>query len=265
VRPVQALPLLKVLWGTFAYPSIFGVPWFRAINLPLLALIGIMLLWNLTDESTGVAQAGILYAGYLAATSWLAVRTHRLVLLGPAGSEPRNPLRETRLVGIYLASLAGLWLIWLGLTSLLSITAGTGILFLTHSPYSTAGESPPVFNPQVQRAIDYAGKLAALPASYVVARLTPMLPAISLERAWNPRAAWEMSRGNGWRIALVVLGLPYAFTVALETLSHSNAGGLEIAALAIVFAIVASLEIIGMSLVYRELERPEPPPTPPPV
>ena len=95
MRPVQALPLLKVLWGTFAFPSMFRGPWFRAVNLPLLVLIGIMLLWNLTDESTGILQAGLLYAGYLAATSWLAVRTHRLVLLGPAGSEARNPLHET--------------------------------------------------------------------------------------------------------------------------------------------------------------------------
>jgi hypothetical protein len=261
---VQPLPLLKIIWGMFAFPWMFRGPWFRAVNLPLLALIGVTLLWNLTDDTTGDRQAGLLYAGYLAATSWLAVRSHRLVLLGPAEGGPRNAVHEVRLVGIYLATLAGLWLIWLALSSLLGISAAAGILLLTHSPYSPAGEAPPVFDPRIQRAIDYAGLLAALPASYVVARLTPMLPAIALEHAWHPRAAWEMSRGNGWRVALVVLGLPYAFAVALETASRDGASGLEIALFAIALAFLASLEIIATSLAYRELRTREPPPTPPP-
>jgi hypothetical protein len=264
MSPARRLPLVKVIWGTFALPWMYREAWFRAIRLPLLALGAVSLLWDVFDSTTSPVELAVWYTGYLAATSWLAVRCHRLVLMDPVVLATSSPAGAMRAVGIYLATVALLWVIWLVITALLAAIVVSAWLMFKSGGVAPAGSPPPAFDPAIQAGIAPLTMLSALPGAWLVARLSPLLPAIALEQRWRLRDAWELSAGNGWRLAIVVIALPYGFTLLGNLLARDGASTFESAALALALAILTSLEIIALSLSYRELERSEPPPTDPP-
>lgn len=257
---MKKLPLAKVIWGTFAFPWMNRAECFRALNVPLLALIGVTLLWNSTALIDNVPLVGVAYAAYLAATSWLAVHCHRLVLAGDTAS-PAGHRDALRTVGLYLIAMALIWLLWSILTSLIALPSVFALMAWHnggfHTPVS-ASQPPPTFDAAVQAQIDWVGYLANIPAAWVVARLMPMLPAIALGRDWRPRTAWELSRGNGWRLVIATLLIPHILTLLLGLLSREGAGAVEVAALAVLLAVLVSLEIVALSLSYRELTAVEP-------
>jgi hypothetical protein len=262
---VRQLPLAKVIWGTFAFPWMYRAGWFRAINVPLLALIGVTLLWNSTALIDNVPLEAIAYAAYLAATSWLAVHTHRFVLAGDVAS-PGESGGALRTVGLYLIAMALVWLLWTLLTSLIALPAVLALMTWHNGGFYTpvsAAQPPPTFDAAIQAQIDWVGYLANIPAAWVVARLLPMLPAIALGRDWRPRTAWQLSRGNGWRLAIATLLIPHLFTLLLGLLSREGAGAFEIAGLAVLLAVLVSLEVVALSLSYRELTAPDPSPRAP--
>jgi len=254
----RKFPLIKVIWGTFAFPWMHRVECFRALNIPFLVLIGVTLLWNSSALVGSAALGGVVYAVYLAALSWLAVHCHRLVLSGDTGL-PANRGEALRTIGLYLVAMALIWLLWAILTSLLTLPS-VYALMVWHGGgfYREVGEPAPEFNPDVQLQIDWIGYLANIPAMWVVARFLPMLPAIALGRDWRPRTAWELSRGNGWRLAVATLVLPHILGQLLGLLSREGAGAFETAALVVILALLTLLEIVALSLSYRELTALEP-------
>ena len=157
--------------------------------------------------------------------------------------------------------MAGMWIAGVFLILMLASI----VIAIFGSRYVPAGTSPPPFDPDVQTAIDRASQAATVVALYFAARLCPLLPAIALEERWDLRAAWQRSRGNGWRLFAVVFLLPWAFNFAMDLFVSANPGGLRIAVLVIVSTVLTALGVVSLSLSYRELaEPPAPPPTAPP-
>ena len=125
------------MWGTFAFPWMYRAEFFRAIGIPLAALIAATLLWQ-TGEY-GVVPGfprGVSYALYLLAFSWLAVRCHRLVLLGPDAAAP--PASASKSIAAYVATMAGMWVVGVFLI-LLTVSI---VLLIFGTRYVPAGSAP---------------------------------------------------------------------------------------------------------------------------
>lgn len=53
--------------------------------------------------------------------------------------------------------------------------------------------------------------LASIPFAYVVGRVSLLLPATAIDLHPSFSSAWDLSEGNGWRVAMLVGGIPLAF------------------------------------------------------
>lgn len=262
------LPVVKILWGMFAFPALYPASFFRATAWPLLGLIGITLVWASGGISADdrFTYLGVFVANY-AVFAWLAVRTHRLVLAGTEGvAQERSdvvPVSFRYLAALvagtalkYVCMLAIVAIVML-LTFLISLPAQMG-----QAVASAVPPTPPPPDPTVQHLLDYGAMLLPVPALYLLARWSPMLPAIALGHDWAPRTAWRQTRGNGWRLVLVVFLIPWALSAAVDWAYRNTEGAMIIGIISIVRAVFLALGVIALSLSYRELTAtPAPPPT----
>jgi hypothetical protein len=252
------LPVGKILWGMFAFPVLYPGAFLAAAGLPLLGLIAVSLTWaSGAISSDQRAALWIVLVINFVLFAWLAVRCHRMVLV-------ENGTADAPIVGLVFRYLAAL-------------TTGTVLknifllvmmmVFLTIVANSrTAGEPvAPTADPAVQRMIDYGRYVLQIPALYLLARCSTLLPAIALGSDWNPGAAWRQTRGNGWRLVLVVFFLPWVFTAAVDWAYEVTWTTWIVGILAALRSVLLALGVIALSLSYRELPPwPAPPPTPPP-
>ena len=61
--------------------------------------------------------------------------------------------------------------------------------------------------------------LGLIPFGYLIGRLSLLLPAIAVDVQASLRSAWSQSKGNGWRVALLVGWIPSLFLLLEKTLS----------------------------------------------
>jgi hypothetical protein len=74
-----------------------------------------------------------------------------------------------------------------------------------------------------------------------------------------------MSRGNAWKIAIVVGALPWVLNLVIDALWREDATTFEVASLGILTGVFGIISIVALSLTYFELTRESAlPPTHPP-
>lgn len=64
--------------------------------------------------------------------------------------------------------------------------------------------------------------LAVLPAAYIFARLCLSLPAAAVADPLNLDGAWDISQGNGWRLAIVVVLVPSIVPALLQLIPKAS-------------------------------------------
>jgi hypothetical protein len=203
------------------------------------------------------------YCAYAASISWLAVRTHRCMLLGPESARTPTVARGRDAVTKYLGVAVAGVITYVALVLLVALVV-MNLLFLEYVP-AAAVPPPREPGPEMQQMIDRVMFAVSLVPAYLVARLVLVLPAIALEQKLDPRAAWGWSRRNGWRLVLAIFLLPKVLNSAIQWLLDASGHVAILGAVAVLNAIVLSLEIIVLSLSYRELAAaPATPPTPRP-
>jgi hypothetical protein len=217
--------LARVLWA----PVLIGL---------MLSAIGAALA---RPDGPGTSSV-LLLAPLLFVTAILAVRSHRVFLLGSqsvAGFAPLSwSVNETR----FLLATLSLGLAFLGLMLLAGMLLG----FFGMRPGGT---------------LNAGTMLIALPAMYPVARLLPALPAIAigeetgLSTAW--RKAWAATQGNGARVLAVCLLTPLAIRVLLEGFAASPVPGAD-AVSTLLGWLVMPAEVALLSLTYQALGRQQP-------
>lgn len=172
-------------------------------------------------------------ASYAAALT-LAVACHRMYILGEE-SMAGSPFiwwtsRETRFLG---------WGIALGFIAVVVSVPAVLIVSVFVSPEAMTPTNPAVF-------------LLLLPAVYVVSRLSLVLPATATDGRPSLGWAWDLSKGNGVQLLLVVGIVPFVLQIAFGSLPIVDSVVYDIF-LALVWIYVIAFEVAALSLSYKAL------------
>jgi hypothetical protein len=223
------------------------IPWQRrsafagTLAIPLALLAGLSLAWYFSAELVRRVEGWwlfFLHCGLFALFFTLfAVTCHRLVLLQPGWRGgipvPRWSWREARffywVVTLWIAYLV-VW--WLGL-----LVAG--------NVWPRDGNMRGWFD-----LIQFA---ASVPALYVVARLSLVFPATAIDRPAGLKWAWRTSRGNGWRLVVVVAVMPWLVSHLVGLLYREVPTAAEVVLLTVLGTALFAVEIAALSVAYREL------------
>ena len=181
--------------------------------------------------------------GYAAFFALFAVTCHRLVLLDAAAVARRAEPRWTWREGLFLWWLIGAWLTYLVVWMAASLLLGTVLANATRLVTDT------------QAGLDWITRFAAIPSIYAVARMSLAFPAVAIDRRPTLRWAWELTRGNGWRLFVVVGVLPWALSQLVGFAYRSDATPVETLVLSIVGTTLFAVEVAALSLAYRELTK----------
>ena len=247
------LSVFRIVAGSFEYPWRHRAAFARAQAIPALAMIACTLVWDIAARSGSTVLAWMLYGAYVAVCCWIAVICHRLVLINPAdGNAFAGSKGSTRLV-LFLAAVICIAVVYftvmLGSANLLMMTMGWS--------YRAAGT--PLGESMDLSWLMWVSQIAAL---YVSARLTLTLPAIATDQGFSFRQAWIHSRRNGWRLTLVVFGLPWLLARLTELLARDGATPVETALLLVLSVVLLIIEVVALSLSFYDLTAL--PPTHPP-
>jgi len=165
----------------------------------------------------------------------LAVRVHRIILTG--GSIKQNwfhwTWRETRFLG-WLIVVYFYWTL-----IMIPIVMGVGVAsdfkFVSQGVWVDA----------------LALTLATLPGAYVFVRLAFLLPATAVDQKRNLRWAWELSKGNGWRLVVLLWVLPLFIPLALEEWKLNNF--VDYVAWEMAYGVITMFEVALLSTAFKNL------------
>jgi hypothetical protein len=239
------IPVLQIICEAITIPWHKRATMFWALIPISVVLIAINTIITLMQEELRGVPALISLLLLLPAGAVFAVTCHRLVLLGNE-SVPKYGFtswsqRETRFVGwtIFCAVIGGI----IGGIISVPIVIFVIIIGLIILPQIPA-------DPWV--AIGGAAILVAIiPVSYVWARLSVLLPATAVDERPNFGWAWGFTRGNGWRLFLVLSVFPAVLGLGPALLhGHSVIVDLLFHSLGCVLGVI---EIAALSLSYRHL------------
>ena len=165
-----------------------------------------------------------------------AITCHRMVLLGksavPKFGVYHWSMRETRFFG---------WSCLLTVV-ILAIVVGLALMFLFASFFSYVNW------------LILGVYLAVLPAVYVAARLALLLPATAVDERHGLVWAWELSRGNGWRLVTTLALAPIIFGAVSLILPHDQ-NIVTTFLWSLIGSVVGAMEITTLSLSFRFLSK----------
>jgi hypothetical protein len=260
-EPRRLLNLRHIITAAFTLSWANRVALMLATSLPLLFVVATVLGWHVTSFGDSEAVARIAWAAFALSFAWLAITVHRLVLA--SGWEPRPLLAELniRRFVFFAGALVFLWALFVAVKLILM-----GMLLnLVYPPrYVPAGEIAPVrrMDPFGFTSIDI---VASFLTYWLIGRISLILPTIAIDRKPDAIDIWRMSRGNAWKIAIVVGALPWVLNLVIDALWREDATTFEVASLGILTGVFGIISIVALSLTYFELTHASaPPPTHPP-
>lgn len=234
--PRPKLPLAKVVQGAFTLPWAHRLAFAKALAIPTAAIVAIQTgSWlasgHLTQSMTWAVwvASGILWTLF-------AIICHRLVLLDQRPADVRMVpgwgRRETLfLLWMVVLTLVMLAVVWVGLT-LVGIVIGN--------------ISPTLFEATFQ-------DIGAVIGAYLFARLCLVLPATAIDAHASLPKVWRQTRGNGWRMVVVVGVLPWAYNYVASFIVGDDPGIAKLVLVTAAATILLAVEISALSLSYREL------------
>lgn len=236
----------KVLLGAFLVPWWKRRPFAHALAVPLVALATLMLSWYYAADMVPAYVGWMLCLLYAGLFTVFAVRCHRLVLIDSEARAADPWLRWSWREWRFFYWLAGLWLI--------AMVTWWFALLLAGNVISGAWRHSPA---ELSVWMEWSIYVCKIPALYVFARLSPVLPAAAIDRTVDLKSAWLLTQKNGWRLVLVVGVLPWAISQLLALLYRGDATALETIVLTTLGIALLAVEIAALSISYRELTKEE--------
>jgi hypothetical protein len=235
------LPVGKVLMGAFLVPWWHRKAFTRALAFPLALLATLVLTWYFTAKLLPAFVNILLCLVYAALFTLFAVTTHRLVLLDP-DAVAKNPVPGwTRREGLFFGWMVGAWLLFVFAFFVVLMVVVNAVGF--------------GFEGLIKSHLVWIETAASVPALYLLARLSPLLPATAVDRRVDLRWAWELTRGNGWRLMAITGVLPWVLSWVTPLLYRSDATTAELVVLTVAGIALFAIEIAALSISYRELTK----------
>jgi hypothetical protein len=236
-RPTVVLPIIKIVFDAFHIWQKRG-RLARAMFIPGVALLILSVFWSYRWQDTGTYEQMAWVFLYAVVFTPFAVTCHRLMLMGDE-SIPRFGItlwtaREARFFGWLLAG----WVLSFLVTVL-------GIMILG-AILANLFEIPRDWWQWLIIGFQILG-------TYVLARVTLMLPAIALDIRPTLAQTWHLSDGNGWRLAIVLGGLPWLLRAFQTVLASDEVSLVAIVLSSLLFCSLLVVEIAAVSLSYRYL------------
>ncbi len=214
-QPLRIGPIIR---EAVLLPRNYPQHFWRLLALPvtLTTLVYLGEYWLLRDAPRPIGI--LMHLPHLLIFSFFAVACHRSILIGKHSVSrfgiPGWPHREFRFFG---------WLIFIYTIGimLLFIVSEVVIQFIDFiEPFLGGG-----FNELSIRLLGL--NLSLFPwallwlilLGYLIGRLSLLLPAIAVDAQVSLRSAWLQSKGNGWRVALLVGWIPTLLLLLEKTLS----------------------------------------------
>lgn len=157
---------------------------------------------------------GVFLPDFLVLT-WFAVACHRFILIGTGAISAFGLIRWTwRETRFFLWMLLAYALGYLFMMFCMAVLPLGAIFVVKACGFTTKTMSLMMEHPAF---IPGVFLLASIPFAYVVGRVSLLLPATAIDLRPSFSSAWDSSEGNGWRVALLVGGIPVAF-MAIQSL-----------------------------------------------
>lgn len=228
------LPSLNIIAASLYFAWTNKAEFLRAIALPTLVLV---VFWAVGTNYATVLQSYMwlpYLLGYGLSFSFLAVTCHRLILVGDADRhrsfKAKPGYRELRFL-LWVVVIYAVESVLEGISWYLAKDIGSGDVGA------------------------WVKQIASIPALYVLARLSLAFPAVAIDRNAGLRWSWNRTRGNGWRIFVVVGLFPLLTDMTIWLVWREAATVLEETILSIFTFIGLAIEIIALSFVYKELAK----------
>jgi Flp pilus assembly pilin Flp len=242
------LSLVRVLSSTFTLSWQHRADVARTVAIPLLAVIGCTLAWDLAAMNVSKTGRWTFLGIYLVANCWLASVTQRMVLMEQPGKPTHFDKAAWQRLFMFVAVVAALWALYtamkLGIRTALNVSKEF---------------------PIPSKVVD---AVATWLPFLLIGRFSLLLPAVATGERFQPAKAWRDSVGNSWRLAVVVGALPSLLDFLVDLLYRNGATAFEFGLLVVLSALCTVLEVVALSLAYQaltsNLTAPAPPPTDPP-
>jgi hypothetical protein len=247
LKPPRKLSIAKILLGAFILPWWHRRTLFKALAAPGIALVSIDVMWCAFagSLSKGAFQAVFWATWIVRSLLWLlfAVTVHRIILLQTRTDEvpgfPDWGRRETLFLG---------WIVAVyGLATIIAFIAGGLPLALLSSASSDSLAG--FISPYVTAGI----------GTYVLGRLSVVLPATAIDHRITLGEASSLTSGNSLRMMVIVGVLPWSFSYLWYAIYGRDPSMILVVMVTAIATIFMIVEIAALSLAYRELsaERPE--------
>ena len=210
----------------------------RAIAVPSIAFLALtaampVITWPspLVAFVWGMTEALIL--------AFAALSCHRMMLLGPVSiakfGVDGHRRRDWKFV-------AGAFYVWFALSLLISLTEfALSLLGTNWMQLKALGGIEATF----------IGIAISQPALYVVSRQSLLLPAIAVDMPTG--GGWRLSRNNGWRLTLLVGGLPWLINACEGSIASLFPRAITHLAHGLLYVTFLPLEVALLSVSYRRL------------
>lgn len=241
------MPLGRIASETMARPGLQRVQLWRGIAVPFFLIVFSAVFVAIAELHGNARVRAALGALIFCCVAAMAVVIHRLVLL-PAGQSHANASgRGWRRMGKALFAMLAIWAAF--------VVTGLAVGFGLYGMFRAGNLWLPPF---------WIQTLGAAAAAWVLARLCLVTPGLVLDQHNALMTAWQVSRGNGWRLAALLVVVPWLFMLYVQLMWPQGVDRIIFVLVIVMSAIVAIFELFAISLSYRELIRYAPPPTPPP-
>lgn len=91
-----------------------------------------------------------------------------------------------------------------------------------------------------------------MPAAYICARFSLLLPAIALDRKSNLAWAWALTKGNGLKLATLLWVLPFVFSLLYS--GWQTESPVMYLALNLVLSTLTAFEVALLSVAFKALD-----------
>ncbi|MCC5888870.1 MAG: STAS/SEC14 domain-containing protein [Gammaproteobacteria bacterium] len=222
----SVLPLGRMLAGSLALLLERRSALLHALALPWLVHV-LIDAWLLYAPSSAEAALPAIVLLRLAVYVLLAVNIHRLILLGPQSVPPFGvgpfALRELRYLGWSCAQILAAALVVMLCAPLVALSQPMGLT------------------------------VALLVSAWLVSRMALLLPEIALGRPMDVASVWQLGKGAGFGLAVLVVAVPLLAALLMFPLASS--GYLLLQWLGITGSLLSvAFAVTGLSLAWQHLD-----------